>query len=68
MDPYYDSEYVSCGKCRFFELGKDEDKENGLGHCHRYPPKDYSLVAKKIYGSLTRAGFWCGEYKAIKGP
>jgi len=58
-----DSSYISCGKCHFFELSKNEEKENGLGQCHRYPPLDYSLVAKNIFGSLTRSGFWCGEYK-----
>ena len=60
----YDQEYISCGKCRFFDLGEKEAKENGLGYCHRYPPKDYVSTMDNVYGTLTRAGFWCGEYRA----
>ena len=62
-----------CHSCYFFDwMAKSDDKDEGWGLCHRYPPKALDWTDEDQIKSELTARWpcvndtdWCGEYREI---
>ena len=45
---------TQCKNCQF---ARDEQTEEGISLCHRFPPKDETDSFPRVYDD------WCGEYR-----